>query len=194
MFLSRLSDIVEPRHRTEQGSRFFSQLKISYQKIEIFARIVDLLLTGVASIVGRGLCQHVWHENFATAEVCMGAGLINGLLYIYAVNVRGLYRLPVLLVPIPYFSRLIAVFACHGFFGDRVCAVTEGQYRVVSVALGSTLLLQLILLGNCPLGVRPGNAYYSVRGKPRWTPCGDYRRTGRIDGIERRLFVAMLRP
>ena len=75
MFLSRLSDIVEPRHRTEQGSRFFSQLKISYQKIEIFARIVDLLLTGVASIVGRGLCQHVWHENFVTAEVCMGAGL-----------------------------------------------------------------------------------------------------------------------
>ena len=146
MFLSRLSDIVEPRHRTEQGSRFFSQLKISYQKIEIFARIVDLLLTGVASIVGRGLCQHVWHENFATAEVCMGAGLINGLLYIYAVNVRGLYRLPVLLVPLPNFSRLIAVFGATAFLVIASVLLLRGNIELSPWPLGSTLLLQLILL------------------------------------------------
>jgi hypothetical protein len=44
MFQSRLSDIVEPRVRANTDSRLFRQFKISCQKIEILARVVDLFL------------------------------------------------------------------------------------------------------------------------------------------------------
>ena len=44
MFQSRLSDIVESRGRANTNSRLFSQFKISCQKIEILARVVDLFL------------------------------------------------------------------------------------------------------------------------------------------------------
>jgi exopolysaccharide biosynthesis polyprenyl glycosylphosphotransferase len=44
MFQSDLSDIVERRDRVRTDWRFFSQFKISCQKIEILARVVDLFL------------------------------------------------------------------------------------------------------------------------------------------------------
>jgi exopolysaccharide biosynthesis polyprenyl glycosylphosphotransferase len=44
MFQSHLSDIVEPQGRAETGTRLLRQFKISCQKIEILARVVDLFL------------------------------------------------------------------------------------------------------------------------------------------------------
>jgi hypothetical protein len=55
MFLSRLSDIVEPRGRTEKASLIFKQIKISCQKIEILAVIIDLLLMVLATRNESGL-------------------------------------------------------------------------------------------------------------------------------------------
>ena len=80
------------------------------------------------------------------AGVCLGAGLMNGLLYIYAVNMRGLYRLPVLLVPLPYFSRLIAIFASTALLAITSVLLLRGNIESSLWPLGSTLLLQLIFL------------------------------------------------
>lgn len=146
MFLSRLSDIIEPLHRTEKKSWIFSHLKISYQKIEISARVVDLILTGLASIIGKSVCQHVWPDDFSTVGACFGAGLMNGFLYIYAVNLRGLYRLPVLLVPLLYFSRLIGIFASTALLVVVSVLILRGNIEFSLWPLISTLLLQLILL------------------------------------------------
>jgi lipopolysaccharide/colanic/teichoic acid biosynthesis glycosyltransferase len=44
MFQSHLSDIVEPHNRAKTGTRLFRQFKISCQKIEILARVVDPFL------------------------------------------------------------------------------------------------------------------------------------------------------
>jgi putative colanic acid biosysnthesis UDP-glucose lipid carrier transferase len=44
MFQSHLSDIVEPHGRAKTGTRLFRQFKISCQKIEILARVVDPFL------------------------------------------------------------------------------------------------------------------------------------------------------
>jgi putative colanic acid biosysnthesis UDP-glucose lipid carrier transferase len=146
MFLSRLSDIIEPLHRTEKKSWIFGHLKISYQKIEISARVVDLILTGFASIIGKSVCQHVWPDDFSTVGACFGAGLMNGFLYIYAVNLRGLYRLPVLLVPLLYFSRLIGIFASTALLVVVSVLILRGNIEFSLWPLISTLLLQLILL------------------------------------------------
>jgi putative colanic acid biosysnthesis UDP-glucose lipid carrier transferase len=146
MFLSRLSDIIEPLHRTEKKSRIFSHLNISYQKIELSARLVDLILTGLASIIGTAICEQVLHDDFSTAGVCFGAGLMNSLLYIYAVNLRGLYRLPVLLLPIPYFSRLIAIFASTALLVVAAVPLLRGNIDLSLWPLISTLLLQLTFL------------------------------------------------
>src|SRR5580704_16230990 len=111
MFQSRFSDIVEPRGRANTNSRLFRQFKISCQKIEILAGVVDLFLIAISSTLGGIVYQHVWFENPATVEACVGAGIINGLLYICLVSARGLYQLPVLLAPFSYFGRLLAIFA-----------------------------------------------------------------------------------
>ena len=68
MFLSRLSDIAEPRDRIQRDSRIFKQFKISCHKIEILALVFDLLLVVLASTFGSTIYQYVWHENFATAK------------------------------------------------------------------------------------------------------------------------------
>ena len=44
MFQSHLRDIVEPQGRADTGTRLLRQFKISCQKIEILARVVDLFL------------------------------------------------------------------------------------------------------------------------------------------------------
>src|SRR5689334_9635626 len=102
MFRSRLSDIEKPRNRASNDSRLFSQFKISCQKIEILARVVDLFLFAIASTLGGFVYHHVWFENPATVEAYLSAGIITGILYVCSVGARGLYRLPVLLAPLPY--------------------------------------------------------------------------------------------
>ena len=57
MFQSRLSDIVRASDRAKTDYRFFSQFKISCQKIEILARVVDLFLFAIASTLG-GFVYH----------------------------------------------------------------------------------------------------------------------------------------
>src|ERR1700730_4448869 len=116
MFQSRLSDIVEPRDRAKTDLRLFRQFKISCQKIELLARVVDLFLIAIASTLAGVAYQHVWFENPATVEACLSVGIINGLVYVCSVSARGLYRLPVLLSPLPYIGRLLAIFATTALF------------------------------------------------------------------------------
>jgi putative colanic acid biosysnthesis UDP-glucose lipid carrier transferase len=132
-------DIAEPRDRIQRDSRIFKQFKISCHKIEIL--VFDLLLVVLASTFG-----FVWHENFATAEACLGVGLVNGLLYIYAVSTRGLYRLPVLLVPLPFFSQLLTIFAITAFVATGSVFSLKGNVALSCWPLIVILLLQLILL------------------------------------------------
>jgi putative colanic acid biosysnthesis UDP-glucose lipid carrier transferase len=146
MFLSRLSDITEPRDRIQKDSRIFKQFKISCHKIEILALVFDLLLVVLASTFGSTIYQYVWHENFATAEACLAVGLVNGLLYIYAVSTRSLYRLPVLLVPLPFFRKLLTIFAITAFVATGSVFSLKGNVALSFWPLVATLLLQLILL------------------------------------------------
>jgi putative colanic acid biosynthesis UDP-glucose lipid carrier transferase len=142
MFLSRLSDIVEPRVRAEKETRFFKQFKISYQKIEFLALVVDLLLIILASAFGSAICRVIFPENFVTTDVCLGVGIINGFIYAYAVSVRGLYRLPVLLMPLPYCGRLISIFAFAALSVTASVFVLRGDLW----PLVATLLFQIGLL------------------------------------------------
>src|SRR5208282_4735693 len=101
MFLSRLNDIMEPRGRIKKDSWVFKEFKVSYQKIEVLALIADLLLIAFSSTIGGTVYPYLWHDNFLTSDICLSSGLINGFFYVYAVSMRGLYRLPVLLIPLP---------------------------------------------------------------------------------------------
>jgi hypothetical protein len=67
-------------------------------------------------------------------------------LYIYAVYLRGLYRLPVLLMPLPYFSWLIAIFASTALLVIAAMPLLRGNIEFSLWPVSSTLLLQLILL------------------------------------------------
>ena len=146
MFQSRLSDIVEPRGRANTNSRLFRQFKISCQKIEILARVVDLFLIAIASTLGGVVYHHVWFENPATVEACLSAGIINGLLYVCSVSARGLYRLPVLLAPLPYIGRLLAIFAITALLVAGSLLFLKGNVAFPASPLVAALLPQMILL------------------------------------------------
>ncbi len=146
MFHSRLSDIVEPRDRANTDSRFFRQFKISCQKIEILARVVDLFLIAIASTLGGIVYQHIWFENPAAVEASLSAGIINGFLYVCSVSARGLYRLPVLLAPLPYFGRLLVIFASTALLVAGSLFFLEGNVAFPASPLVAALLPQIILL------------------------------------------------
>lgn len=146
MFQSRLSDIVEPRDRANTDSRLFPQFKISCQKIEILARIVDLFLIAIASTLGGIVYQHVWFSNPATVEACLSVGIIAGLVYVSSVSARGLYRLPVLLAPLPYIGRLLAIFATTAFLVAGSLLFLKGDVWFPVSPLVAALLPQMILL------------------------------------------------
>src|SRR3984893_9872873 len=146
MFQSRLSDIVEPPGRANTNSRLFSQFKISCQKIEILARVVDLFLFAIASALGGLVYHHVWFENPATVEAYLGAGIITGIIYVCSVGARGLYRLPVLLAPLPYAGRLLAIFASTALFVAGSLFFMKGNIAFPAAPLVAALLPQMILL------------------------------------------------
>src|ERR1019366_8875184 len=141
MFRSRFSDIVEPRDLIKKDSRSIRQFKISCQKIEIIALIVDLLLLVLTASFGSAVYRHVWPENFATGEACLAAGIVNGFLYSYAVRLRGLYPLPVLLMPLQYFGRLITIFVFMSFFMIGSVFLLKGNVEVSPWPLVATLSL-----------------------------------------------------
>jgi Undecaprenyl-phosphate glucose phosphotransferase len=146
MFQSRLSDIVEPRSRANPNSRLFRQFKISCHKIEILARVVDLLLIAIASTLGGVIYQKFWFENPATVEACLSAGIITGILYVCSVSARGLYRLPVLLAPLPYVGRLLAIFATIALLVAGSLFFMKGNVAFPVSPLVAALLPQMILL------------------------------------------------
>jgi putative colanic acid biosysnthesis UDP-glucose lipid carrier transferase len=146
MFQSRLNHIVETRARAKTDARLFSQYKISYQKIEVLARIVDLLLFAIASALGGIVYQHVWLVYPATVEACLGAGIINGLAYVCLVSVRGLYRLPVLVAPLPYVGQLLAIFASTALLVSAFLFLLEGNATFPASPLVAALLPQTIVL------------------------------------------------
>ncbi len=146
MFHSRLSDTVEPPSRSKSDSRLFRQFNISCQKIEILARVVDLLLIAIASTLGGVVWQHVWFENPATVEACLSAGIITGLLYVCSVSARGLYRLPVLLAPLPNIGRLLAIFAATAVWVVGALLFLKGNVAFPASPLVAALLLQMVLL------------------------------------------------
>ncbi len=146
MFLSRLNDIVEPRSRIQKDSWIFKEFKVSYQKIEVLALIADLLLIAFSSTFGGTVYRYLWHDNFATADICLSVGLINGFFYVYAVSMRGLYCLPVLLMPLPNVSRLLAIFASTTLLVTGTAFILNGNIASTFWPLATTLLLQITLL------------------------------------------------
>ena len=146
MFQSRFSDIVEPRGRANTNSRLFRQFKISCQKIEILAGVVDLFLIAIASTLGGVVYQHVWFDNPATVETCLSSGIINGLLYVCSVSARGLYRLPVLLAPLPYIGRLLTIFAITALLVTGSLLFLKGNVASPASPLVAALLPQMVLL------------------------------------------------
>jgi putative colanic acid biosysnthesis UDP-glucose lipid carrier transferase len=146
MFQSRLSDIVEPRGHAKTDLRFFRQFKISCQKIEILARVIDVILIAIASTLGGVVYQQIWFENPATVEACLSAGIINGLLYVSSVSARGLYRLPVLLAPLPYIGRLLVIFATIALLVAGSLLFLKGNVAFPVAPVVAALLPQMILL------------------------------------------------
>ncbi|MFZ0508667.1 MAG: exopolysaccharide biosynthesis polyprenyl glycosylphosphotransferase, partial [Methylocella sp.] len=103
-------------------------------------------LIAIASTLGGIVYQHVWFANPATVEACLSVGIIAGLAYVSSVSARGLYRLPVLLAPLPYIGRLLAIFATTAFLVAGSLLFLKGDVWFPVSPLVAALLPQMILL------------------------------------------------
>jgi putative colanic acid biosysnthesis UDP-glucose lipid carrier transferase len=146
MFQSDLSDIVRRRDRARTDWRFLSQFRISCQKIEVLARVVDLFLVAIASTLGGIVYQNVWFSNPEAIKGCLSAGIITGILYVCLAGARGLYRLPVLLAPLPYVGGLLAIFASTALLVTGSLFLTRSIIAFPASVLVAALLLQMSLL------------------------------------------------
>ena len=147
MFQSRLSDIVEPLGIVPtQICGYSPNLKSPAKKSKSCSWVVDLFLIAIASTLGGIVYQHVWFANPATVEACLSVGIIAGLAYVSSVSARGLYRLPVLLAPLPYIGRLLAIFATTAFLVAGSLLFLKGDVWFPVSPLVAALLPQMIFL------------------------------------------------
>jgi putative colanic acid biosynthesis UDP-glucose lipid carrier transferase len=140
------NNIVEPRSHTAAGLSFFKQFKISSQKMEIFAPVIDLSLLVLTCIFVATVAQNDWFENSVAANACLMAGIVNGVLYVYSVIIRGLYRFRVLLEPMPYFSRLLAIFASAALLASGSLFFLKGNVAISPGPLAAAVSLQFVVL------------------------------------------------
>jgi putative colanic acid biosynthesis UDP-glucose lipid carrier transferase len=146
MARSGSNDVIEPGDIIEKSVRSSDQFKIFSTKIVFLALAVDLMLLVLASTFVKVVSRYVWPENFATVHACLGVGIVNGFLYIYTVRVCGLYRLPVLLRPMSYFGRLVAIFASTAFLVTGSVFILKGNIGISPQPFVVTFALQLLLL------------------------------------------------
>jgi putative colanic acid biosysnthesis UDP-glucose lipid carrier transferase len=146
MFRSRLNNVLEPKDIIEKRSQIFNQFKIFCPKIVFLAQAFDLLLLVLASTFVKIAFPYGWLENFATVKACLAVGIVNSFLYVYAARGRGLYRLPVLLLPVAYFGRLLAIFASTAFLVTGSLFILKGNLGISPSPLVAIFSLQLLLL------------------------------------------------
>ncbi|HUB65338.1 MAG TPA: hypothetical protein VL996_13005 [Methylocella sp.] len=75
----------------------------------------------------------------------MAANILNAFLYIYTVRAHGLYRFPVLLIPKPYFGRLLLIFAFTALLVTGLLFFLRDTLESLWPFV-ATLSLQIILL------------------------------------------------
>ena len=193
MFQSRLTDIVEPRNRAKPEARFFSQFKISSQKIEILARGVDLFLIAIASTFGGIVYQQIWHREprHASKPACVPA--LSAACYTFVRSVRAVCTgFPCCSRRFPHIGRLLAIFASTSLLVVGSLVLVNGNLAFPASPLVAALLPQMILLVLARwVFAKATNALLS-RGEPRRTPCRDDRRTGGTAGIECKFPIATL--
>jgi putative colanic acid biosysnthesis UDP-glucose lipid carrier transferase len=146
MFRSRSNNFIGSKDIIEKRLQFFNEFKIFCPKIVFLAQAFDLLLLVLASTFVKIVFPYGWLENFVTVKACLAVGIVNSFLYVYAARGRGLYQLAVLLLPVAYFGRLLAIFASTAFLVTGSLFILKGNLDISPWPLVAIFSLQLLLL------------------------------------------------
>lgn len=143
MYFNRLTQIAESDLRAESAVRRFI---VSYKNIETIAGLLDVLVIIFASVFGGGFYKYILSGDFSSAGVNLAVGVANALLYVYVAGSRGLYRLPVLLEPSRYLTRIFVTWAIVGLFVTSFLFFLKGETGFSPGAMVASSIMQIILL------------------------------------------------
>jgi undecaprenyl-phosphate galactose phosphotransferase/putative colanic acid biosynthesis UDP-glucose lipid carrier transferase len=146
MYFNRLSQIAETEVHAETPVAGSPRLYVSYKNIEAVVGLVDILLITFASVFGGLLYQFLWSAQNSGIVVNLGIGLAEGLLYAYVASSRGLYRLPVLLAPSRYLSRIFVTWAIVVLFAAIFLIFLKGNAGLSHGSMITSAVLQISLL------------------------------------------------
>lgn len=115
MYFSHLSEIAQTKIPTQPASWLARRVSISYHNIVKLAGLVDVVLIVTASLLGGTLYNYFFDQEFHQVDVALGVALTNGLFYVYAAKIRGLYSIPELLAANRNIYRVIVTWLIAGF-------------------------------------------------------------------------------
>lgn len=152
MFISRLNDIIDPKgQRKHTGginstSRLFRRTRISYNRVEVLAGLVEFAHITIAISAGGILFQKLMFGNHSATGTWFGTGVIIGILHVYAASTRGLYRFPALITPRLHMGRLLTTWALAALLVTWGLLFLKSSLELSPWPLAAVLLTQSILL------------------------------------------------
>jgi len=89
----------------------WSGVRLSYQALPMIAAAFDVAFIVLASVLGQRSYQFYASNDFGPISDLIGVGLISAALFVLLARLGGVYRVPVLLAPLPYQARIVATLA-----------------------------------------------------------------------------------
>ena len=121
-------------------------MRISYQNVEVIAGLVDVILINSASILAWVAWDFFWPSQNQDLWLNLGVGIANSVAFVYVAKSRGLYRLPVLLGPSRYLSRLLISWALVALFIAGFLFLLRSEAELSRGTLMTAGILQIVFL------------------------------------------------
>ncbi len=146
MYYSKLTQSIDTSVKPATRLPSAPFVRISCHNVARIAASIDIFVIVLASI----LTSQAWQilgtmqpQGYATQ---LGIGLVNSLAFAYVARSRGLYRIPALLSPARYVSRLFGAWALVSVFFAVFLLLLRNDAEVLRGTMMTSAALQIVLL------------------------------------------------
>jgi Undecaprenyl-phosphate glucose phosphotransferase len=146
MYYSKLSQTIENSVGAETATSSGPRFVVSCQNVSLIGAFVDFVMIILANVVAWEALEFLRTHEYGDFSSGLGVGFIDGLAFVYVARARGLYRMPVLLAPSRYISRLFISWALASLFIFAVLLLLRGDSQVLRSSMIVAATLQIIFL------------------------------------------------
>ncbi len=148
MYQGKLTQGIDAQVGTTTGTGGRQHLMLSCQNVTLIAGLLDLVVVVLASLVAWKAQQLLFAGQPQDFPTTLGLAFVNSLAFVYVARSRGLYRIPVLLAPSRYISRLFISWALVTLLYAAFLLLLRSDAEVLrgTMAIAAGLQIALLLL------------------------------------------------